>query len=200
MLSTISEEEVIATTSKQDSYKYKRMLAALRILQERELPSGQEETVVDHRWLQPTQLSTILCMPPVLLHAYVKQNDIFFFFWLCTFVTSVIWHFKKFEYSYAIRSKQFYHTLDIVSVVTLNLATSYEVCRHFEFTPYYMTGWAVYLFTLAVFLIGVGTGRWMGDPREHVAERWHALWHVLPTVASHMFLAIYKRPMLQAAV
>ena len=194
MLESIPEEEVIATTSKQESYKYRRILAALRVLQERDIPSVQEEVVVDHRWLQPTQLSTILFMPPVLLHAYVKQNDIFFFFWLCCLVTSVIWHFKKFEYPYAIRPKQIYYTLDVTTVVILNLACSYEICRYFEFTPYHIFGWTMYFFTLAVFLIGVGTNRWMGDPREHVAERWHGIWHFLPTFCSHLFLAVYKRP------
>ena len=147
--------------------------------------------------LQPTQLSTIFFMTPVILHAYIRQNDIFFYYWFLVFITSMLWHFKKFTYPRSTWRIQFYNKLDVGAVIVLNLATSYEVFCNIQYTVYYITGICIYMYTIGIYSVGAYTKTLMYHPNPLIAEQYHAMWHFLPTFVSHMFLYIYRNPELQ---
>jgi len=133
-------------------------------------------------------------MAPVVLHAYIRQNDIFFYYWFLVFTTSMIWHFKKFEYERSTWSRIVYQKLDVGAVIVLNLATGYQVFSNIQYTVYYITGISMYMYTIGLYIIGAYTNTLMHHPNNLIAEQYHAMWHFLPTFVSHMFLYIYKNP------
>lgn len=143
--------------------------------------------------LEPTQLSTITLFPITILHSYYKQNDIGFYLWFLVLLSSVLWHFKKFDVPRAERPTHILHRLDVSCVCILNIGSMYEIYRNTEYTLYYATTWALYGGTLATFIYGGMTQTLMNDPDERIAEWSHAIWHIFPTLVANLYLVVYEK-------
>jgi len=142
--------------------------------------------------MKPTQISTIVLIPLSLVHAYQKQNAVFYY-WLLVLVSSVMHHFTKFDYPKEEREKTLAHHFDIVCVVALNLFAVQEIYQHTQPTMYFATGWSVYAVAIGMFVIGKQRKVLKFDPDEATAELCHAMWHVIPHVVTHMFLFVYQK-------
>ena len=152
------------------------------------------------RMLKPTQLMTVVLMPITLTHAYYKQNTIVFLFWLLVFITSVIYHFKKFDYPRHERSSLLFYKFDIIAANLLNIVQVYDIYQHTQYTLYFATGWLIYIYALGIFIWGNLTNTLIFDTNELIAEQYHAMWHTLPFLVTNMYLFTYKTETIQPII
>ena len=143
--------------------------------------------------MKPTQISTIVLMPLTVMHAHYVQNDIAFYLWFLVLVSSVLFHFTKFEVPLKERKHLLVYYFDIGCVCLLNVGIIYDVYIHSSYTGYFAIGWGMYIAAIVTFMMGNHLQILMFDKDEELRDISHAIWHILPNLATHMYLAVYQK-------
>ena len=146
--------------------------------------------------MKPTQISTITLFPSIVIHAYHKQDTLSFYFWVLVLISSVMHHFTKFNYPREQRTKTLYHHFDIFCVCVLNFCLFFKAYSYSEYTLYFAVSWSVWISAVLLFILSNYLQILLNDSDETVSEFCHGVWHILPTLAAHMFLFVYKKRIL----
>lgn len=138
-----------------------------------------------------TQMTTIL-MSLNIIHSYYKQNTILFIAWLSLYTTSIIYHFTKYQYPLELRTNRFIFILDVACCVFVYLGALYNFYIYKIPKPYstyiYLShfSWPIIFIPAAYFNI------MMWDKDQFISEIWHAMFHLVVYIESHMFLYFVK--------
>lgn len=133
--------------------------------------------------MHPTQLS-VAFMSLNVVHAYYARNESLFFSWLATYSTSLLYHFTKHGVHASKRLLQPIFFLDSAAATALFGVSLYDMVG----TKSHLA-WMHLLYVLmyaAAYPFKVGV--WGADEKR--AERWHALFHWLTFVQTHLFLGL----------
>jgi hypothetical protein len=136
--------------------------------------------------MQPTQLSVAL-MSLNVVHAYYARNEPIFLAWLATYSISLLYHFTKHG---AHSSKRMLgRRLPIFFLDSAAAMTLFGVSLDQMVGTNSQLAWMHLVYVLmyaAAYPFKVGV--WSTD--EKWAERWHALFHWLTFVQTHLFLGL----------
>lgn len=136
----------------------------------------------------PTQLTTLL-QPTILMHAYYKQNTPLFLSWLGLYSTSTIYHFTKRYYPVETRYSSLICKLDFLFCGVVYIAAIYDIIyRKTIKRPYSDVCIVFHIFLPTMYIGSSKFNALMWHPEFHVADTWHAIFHILVYFINHFYL------------
>lgn len=137
--------------------------------------------------IEPTHLS-VAAMSLNILHAHLKRNTPLLLTWLGTYSTSLLYHYTKWSLHPKARVEQRIFYVDMGAALTLYGISAHEIwCSHLS-KPARQSILSFHVVYFGMFALSYPFGALMWSTNHVVAERWHAIFHWLTFLQTHLFL------------
>jgi len=140
----------------------------------------------------PSEASS-LSFATIVLHSYYKQNDILFIASIWLYSTTLIYHYTKRYLSISDRIRRPVYYIDVLSCIAYWFATLYDhITIHSLDFPHSVLIYGMHIGLPVLYLSAGYSNRMMWSVDPIVSDRWHAIFHLLIQLESHIYLR-YQR-------